>query len=210
MVQAGSETLAEQFDERDFMFIFQFVMIIFIAMARTANGTCLVNWKHIYRSNLVFTFGLLSFLLIAFACYKSDNKSYFFVAILASTFTGIAQGLGEAAFLCFLKGFPAHLVGYVSTGTGFAGISGNLFLLGLKAAQLSNTQIYLTAIPTVFIYQISYFWLNKQKEKYPFVQGSSQESSDQENLLHQNNMNAETSVGNSKNAAAAESDFQFD
>ena len=106
---------------------------------------------------------------------------------MASTFTGLAQGLGEAAFLCFLKGFPAHLVGYVSTGTGFAGISGNLFLLGLKAINLNNTQIYLAAIPTVFIYQISYLWLNSQKKKYPFVPGTSADDS-QADLLHEDHM----------------------
>ena len=88
-----------------------------------------------------------------------DNQNFFWVAIGASVFTGVAQGLGEAAFLGFLKGFPSILVGDVSSGTGFAGVFGNLMLLGLKAAGLKNQAIYFIATPTMVVYQAAYLWL---------------------------------------------------
>ena len=95
---------------------------------------------------------MLSFVLISVATIHDDNKNFFWVAVGASVFTGVAQGLGEAAFLGFLKGFPPSLVGDVSSGTGMAGVFGNLMLLGLKAAGLSNQAIYFIAIPTMIVY----------------------------------------------------------
>jgi len=53
----------------------------------------------------------------------------FYVAITACVFVGIATSMGEAAFLGYLKGFPHHLVGNFSSGTGFAGITGTGSLL---------------------------------------------------------------------------------
>ena len=55
----------------------------------------------------------------------------FYLALFASVLTGISIGMGEATFLGFLKGFPSYTVGYVSSGTGFAGISGTFSLLAL-------------------------------------------------------------------------------
>ena len=48
---------------------------------------------------------------------------------MASCLIGIATGLGEATFLGFLNGYPSHTVGYVSSGTGFAGLFGTGTLL---------------------------------------------------------------------------------
>jgi hypothetical protein len=78
---------------------------------------------------LIVFFQVFSFILIAISCYHSDINAYFFVALFACIFTGAAQGFGEATFLGFIKEFPTHMVGYVSSGTGFAGIMGTLLLL---------------------------------------------------------------------------------
>lgn len=74
---------------------------------------------------------LTSFIGIAVASYNSKEESMFYLALFASVLTGISCGMGEATFLGFLKGFPSHTVGYVSSGTGFAGIFGTLTLLTL-------------------------------------------------------------------------------
>lgn len=71
--------------------------------------------------------------------------------------------MGEATFLGFLKGYPSPTVGYVSSGTGFAGISGTVTLLLLKGAGLANQYIFIIAIPTIFIYFFAFRWLNIQK-----------------------------------------------
>ena len=73
-----------------------------------------------------------SLLLIAFSAFmstKPNSNGYFWLAVIASVLTGMSSGMGEATFLGFLKGFPTELVGDVSSGTGFAGISGTLTLL---------------------------------------------------------------------------------
>jgi hypothetical protein len=85
------------------------------------------------------------------------------LALLASLLIGFCSGTGEATFLGFLKGFPSHLVGYVSSGTGFAGISGTLTLLLLQGINLSNGAIFLIVSPTILIYLLSFMWINKQR-----------------------------------------------
>jgi hypothetical protein len=78
--------------------------------------------------------------------------------------------MGEGTFLGFLKGYPSYTVGYVSSGTGFAGIFGTVTLLVLGGLNVSQQAIFLLATPTVCIYFASFYWLNKQKKMYPFVQ----------------------------------------
>ena len=60
---------------------------------------------------------------------KQNNDNYFYLAIFASVLVGIASSVGEATFLGFTNLFPSHTVGFVSSGTGFAGISGTMTLL---------------------------------------------------------------------------------
>ena len=90
------------------------------------------------RITYVSILSITSFSLIALASFNAPAKDavdpgifWFCVAVLASCLIGIASGMGEATFLGFLKGYPSHTVGYVSSGTGFAGISGTLTLLVL-------------------------------------------------------------------------------
>ena len=113
---------------------------------------------------------MASFVGIAVASYYSDNEEFFYLALFASVLTGISCGMGEATFLGFLKGFPSHTVGYVSSGTGFAGIFGTLTLLVLQSINLSNQAIFILATPTVCIYFGAFSWLNKQKKSYRFIQ----------------------------------------
>lgn len=132
MVQAGASSLAQQFDKEDFMGFFLNAMTVISICTRFANGTILVNVRHLTRAIAVSILAVTSLVLIAFASFmKDDGSGYFWVAVAASCLTGIACGMGEATFLGFLKGFPSHTVGYVSSGTGFAGISGTGTLLVL-------------------------------------------------------------------------------
>jgi hypothetical protein len=94
----------------------------------------------------------------------------FYLALLASVLTGISVSMGEGTFLGFLKGFPSHTVGYVSSGTGFAGISGSLTILFLQSLDMSNKFIFMVATPTVCVYFAAWQWLNIQKRKYRFFQ----------------------------------------
>ena len=70
----------------------------------------------------------------------------------------------------FLKNFPGETVGFYGSGTGFAGIFGSGTLIILKAIGLSDTAIYLIASPTLVPYMFSFWWLDKQKVKYVYIQ----------------------------------------
>lgn len=105
---------------------------------RYANGSFLVNIPHLTRVKIVSVLQLASFMGIAIASFYSSQEFMFYLALFASMLTGISTGMGEATFLGFLKGYPSHTVGYVSSGTGFAGIFGTLTLITLQSINLSN------------------------------------------------------------------------
>jgi hypothetical protein len=131
LVQAGANSLADDFGEKDFMGVFQFAMTIMSIITRFTYGFALVNIHPMTKIRAVSGLAILAFVLVAVAAFNSEHKAFFAVAVIACVFVGISCGLGEATFLGFLKGFPGHLVGYVSSGTGFAGLSGTGTLLVL-------------------------------------------------------------------------------
>jgi len=71
----------------------------------------------------------------------------------------MSSAMGESSFLSFINGYPSHMVGYVSSGTGFAGISGTGSLLILQGLGMSNQMIFLIATPTYGLYMLSAYWL---------------------------------------------------
>ena len=105
----------------------------------------------------------------------------FYISLVASVMIGVQRSIGESTILGFLKGFPGESVGFFGSGTGFAGIFGSGILIALKSIKLSDSTIYLIASPTVIPYFISFWWLNRQKESFKYVQsgdGSIDESFD--------------------------------
>ena len=74
-------------------------MILFGALSRLVNGACCVNIKHTTRIGIAAAMTLISFIAIAICCMNSDKPGYFYVAITASVFTGVARAFGEAVFL---------------------------------------------------------------------------------------------------------------
>lgn len=110
---------------------FQFAMTTFSIITKIGVASYLVNVKHMTRIVIVSLMALGSFSLISLASFhgllgdKDSSFEWFFVALIACCLMGMCQGLGEATFLGFLKEYPSHTVGYVSSGTGFAGIFGS-------------------------------------------------------------------------------------
>lgn len=130
MVQSGASSLAEQFDETDFMGAFQFAMTGISFLTRFANGTIFANIKYMTRFWIATILAVCAFSLTSWACFEGE-KAYFFLAVFASVCMGMSSAMGEATFLGFCNNFPSHVVGYVSSGTGCAGLTGtftNLFL----------------------------------------------------------------------------------
>ena len=151
-------------------------MTTFSILTRVANGTCLVNVPHMTRIAIVSILAVTSFALIALASFNAPDPNekdppilWFVVAVLASCLIGISCGMGEATFLGFLKGYPSHTVGYVSSGTGFAGLSGTGTLLLLQGIGLANQYIFIVTCPTILVYYLAFVWLNKKKKELPFI-----------------------------------------
>ena len=103
----------------------------------------------------------------------------FYLSMFASVMIGIQSSLGESTTLGFLKGFPGETIGFYGSGTGFAGIFGSGTLIVLKAIKLSDAITYLLFAPTLIPYFFCFWWLDKMKRKYPYIQEVSG-ASDQE------------------------------
>ena len=104
----------------------------------------------------------------------------FYFSLIASILIGVQSSLGESTMIGFLKNFPGETVGFYGSGTGFAGIFGSGTLIILKAIGLSDAAIYLIASPTLVPYMFSFWWLDKQKVKYVFIQESECEAEEGE------------------------------
>ena len=142
-------------------------MILFGAVSRLVNGACCVNIKHTTRIAIVAAMTLFSFVAIAICCIHNQKPAFFYLAIAASVFTGVARAFGEAVFLGFLKGYPSEMVGDVSSGTGFAGIFATGSVLGAKAVGISNQALFFIEALTIIVYFFAFRWLDTQIKKYP-------------------------------------------
>jgi hypothetical protein len=100
---------------------------------------------------------------------ESDSIFYFWVAVFASIFTGIAHSFGEAVFCGFLKGFPSYMIGDVSVGTGFSGIFATGTLLFAKWIGMSNTTLFMIETPSIIIFYFAFKWLDNQRRLYPYI-----------------------------------------
>jgi hypothetical protein len=136
-------------------------------ITRYANGTIFVNIRHLVRFWIATMLALAAFALIAFASYMGDHaapdedvKGYFKWAVIAAVLVGMASAMGEATFLGYCNSFPKNVVGFVSSGTGCAGLTGTGGLLIMQGAGLSNEVIFMVASPTLLIYIGAALWLN--------------------------------------------------
>lgn len=80
---------------------------------------------------------------------------------MASVLVGIGCSLGESTILGFLKTFPCQAIGYYSSGTGLAGISGALIFMLLSASGLAYSAIFAIIAPTALIYMAIFVWLDR-------------------------------------------------
>jgi len=185
LVQAGADSLVTIFDQDDVIGVFQFAMTGVSIITRFLNGTILVNVKHMTRFYITATLQVLALLLVAVSalqgekaeeCPNGDQECkdqyapFFWVSVSATVFVGISSSLGEATFLGYCNGFPNHVVGFVSSGTGCAGITGTLLLLILQTIGLANSTIFFIAAPTLIFYFGSSIWLNYMKTSYKFLE----------------------------------------
>ena len=112
--------------------------------------------------------GFTSFLLIALCTSHDTIAAMFYLSLVASVMMGVQRSIGETALLGFLKGFPGETIGYYGCGTGCAGVTASGLLILLKSIGMTDAAIYLVASPSLIPYFFAFWWLNKQKEQYPY------------------------------------------
>lgn len=112
---------------------------------------------------------IFAYLIISMATTYNYYEAAFYFALLSSVLHGISTSLGGCTILGFCKGFPSELVGYYSSGTGFAGIFGSGILLLLKEFGLTDNIIFMIVCPSSILYLMSFYWLHKIKQRYQYV-----------------------------------------
>mmetsp|Transcript_10394 Transcript_10394/g.15531 ORF Transcript_10394/g.15531 Transcript_10394/m.15531 type:complete len:400 (-) Transcript_10394:711-1910(-) len=161
MIASGAQALAKQFDEENFMAMFQLMLVIFSVLILVLNYRYLSAMNTMLRVCLIIGGMAFSFVLISI-CSATSDKWGFGVALVATVIMGIFQSWGECVMLGFTKSFPPEYVSGFSSGTGFAGVAGAGIILLLKLAGLSYTVIYLCVLPLFGAYLVSFIWLWKK------------------------------------------------
>lgn len=138
-------------------------------MTRIVNSRYLIKTQHRKRIYFVAYCFAFSPFLTAICLVFSDYSFMFFVVLLAMIIMGIGSSLGESVILGFLKTFPGEAIGYFSTGTGIAGLSGSLIFLSFRSLGFKYSDIFMLVIPLSIPYLLSFMWLNRQKKKYPYM-----------------------------------------
>jgi hypothetical protein len=59
-------------------------------VSRYIYGSCFLNLSYITKSLIISILSIISFVLMAVASYESSNIFYFYLAIVASVFTGLS------------------------------------------------------------------------------------------------------------------------
>ena len=90
----------------------------------------------------------------------------FGLALAASVLMGLSCSLGETTFLAYCKKFPSHVVGYVSSGTGCAGITATLTMLAFQSRGVANHLIFVLVAPSMFIYITCVLWLDSKQSPF--------------------------------------------
>lgn len=102
--------------------------------------------------------GLRCVLVAAAPYLGSSNGLRVSVALLGVSSCGNGSSYGESAALGYLGKYPGKLVGAWSAGTGMSGVLASLIYLGLLAAGLSNSAIFLVSLPLVLVYWSAYYY----------------------------------------------------
>ena len=90
VIITAAKHLADLFDQGKFMGFFLLFMKLFSGLAHYIHGACFVRVKHLYRIMLVGSLMCIAYIMVAFACIKSEHPEMFWVAVFAAMIIGMA------------------------------------------------------------------------------------------------------------------------
>lgn len=194
MVGTAAHDLADLFNKKKLMPLFQFSEIIFGGFVKFVNSKFLINIKHVYRMTATSIIMLAAYVIIAAITIKAFEAG-FWISLFCALLHGCAASLGESTLLGLLKGFPSRLVGAFSSGTGFAGVFGAGIFIVLKPF-MSDGFIFLIVTPLVFVYFANTLIAIRKKNVHPFVEeneGAQERARSARKSLNDEEVFAETS-----------------
>eukprot|EP01083_Nonionella_stella_P091321 255317_1 len=151
LVYASSNSFSKEFNASKFISVIQwFACICGILGAQLA---ALRKGSHTYKMIIACSLTVLAQLILASASPLHSDCGFssgvaFGIVVLGCSFVAVAQAMGEAVIIMYLRVFHGDLMGAWSSGTGMAGLSGSfVFLLMSGVANFSNTTIFLTMLP---------------------------------------------------------------
>ena len=134
------------------------MLVIFSGVIKIINVRYLLTVNHLTRVIITTVFMIIGFVLMSIA--TSANASWGFgVSMVATLFTGLASSWGEALAIGFMKFYPPEFVGSFSSGTGLAGVGGVAFMLGLRAAGLADSFIFIIMLPFTGVYFVAWYFI---------------------------------------------------
>ncbi|KAL4490884.1 hypothetical protein ABPG72_008620 [Tetrahymena utriculariae] len=165
LVGTAAQDIANKFDMKNFMTLFQLSLIVLSGVMRSINSKFFIKISHKKRIFVCIVLSIGAFIIIAFSS-KANGKWGFYTCLVGSVMCGTMQAFGESVMLGYLKVFPSRLVAGWSSGTGFAGPFGSGLLLVLKAVNLDLYIIFLIMIPIEASYWLCFLWYDNRKKRF--------------------------------------------
>ncbi|CAI2371221.1 unnamed protein product [Moneuplotes crassus] len=172
MVGSAAHNLADKFDHKSLMPLFNLCEIVFGSLVRFINSKYLINIRHSIRLTGNVIVMIVAYLLIAAITIHPIGAS-FYIALFCALLHGVTSSFGESTLLGFLKGFPSKQVGSFSSGTGMAGVCGSGIFL-LLGSFMSDGFVFLAATPAILFYFMNVMITSKKKSTLPFVEENPQ------------------------------------
>ncbi|CAK83473.1 unnamed protein product (macronuclear) [Paramecium tetraurelia] len=177
LVATSAQSIAKHFDKESFMSAFNFSLIFLSIGMVFMNAKLFIKIQHKKRIYVAISLSAVSFIIIA-VCTTIEQDYAFYISLLGATLCGCMQSFGEATMLGYSKSFSSSLIGFWSSGTGFAGIFGSGFFLVLRALKFTDFWIFITAIPFLLIYLYNFTWLDNKRKSLQKVQLVEEEEDD--------------------------------
>jgi len=151
--------------------LFQLCLIIFSAFTKLSNSKFLINYPHHKRFAYDSVWLLGAFLLTgAMATWKFEAG--FYIILVSAIMHGMGAAFSESTAYGWIKGFPGHMVGNFSSGTGMSGLLGTFCLLFFKSFTFfeENEGVIFFIMAFLLIpYLFAMFWLHNKKSTLPFI-----------------------------------------
>jgi len=157
LILSAADNIASSFDLKSYIALVSWANIAGGVLVRLLNAFVCDRAPYNVRVLVAAAQTLSGILLVSFSPFLGTNNVFrFAVALCGVVVCGNGSSYGESVMLGYMERFPSAAVGAWSSGTGMSGVLASLLYMGLSAAGLSNSTIFLLSIPFVVIYLLAF------------------------------------------------------